>query len=40
MRQIGGAYGGTETADPLAFLDRVLVRIPDNGRVATRYYGW
>ena len=28
------------TADPLEFLARVLVHIPDTGHVTTRYYGW
>ncbi len=31
---------GTERVDPLEFLDRVLVHIPDKGHVTTRYYGW
>jgi hypothetical protein len=31
---------GTETADPLEFLARVLVHIPDKGQVTTRYCGW
>ena len=31
---------GTETADALEFLARVLVHIPDKGHVTTRYYGW
>ena len=31
---------GTETADPLEFLARALVHIPDKGQVTTRYYGW
>jgi len=26
--------------DPLEFLARVLVHIPDKGHVTTRYYGW
>jgi len=30
---------GTETADPLEFLARVLVHMPDKGHVTTRYYG-
>ena len=29
-----------ETADPLEFLARVLVHIPDKGHVTTRYDGW
>jgi hypothetical protein len=35
-----GPTAGTETADALEFLARVLVRIPDKGHVTTRYYGW
>ena len=35
-----GPRAGTETADPLEFLARVLVHIPDKGHVTTRYYGW
>ena len=36
-----GPTAGTETVDPLEFLARVLVHIPDNGHVTTpRYYGW
>ena len=35
-----GPTAGTETVDPLEFLARVLVHIPDQGRVTTRYYGW
>lgn len=35
-----GPTAGTETADPLEFLARVLVHIPDKGHVLTRYYGW
>jgi hypothetical protein len=35
-----GPTAGTETADPLEFLARVLVHIPDKGHVTTRYYGW
>jgi len=35
-----GPTAGTETADPLEFLARVLVHIPDRGHVTTRYYGW
>ncbi len=31
---------GTETADPLEFLTRVLVHIPDKGHVTTRNYDW
>jgi len=31
---------GPETADPLAFLARGLVHIPDKGHVTTRSYGW
>ena len=36
----GGPTAGTETVDPLEFLARVLVHIPDKGHVTTRYYGW
>jgi len=35
-----GPTAGTETADPLEFLARVLVHIPDKGHVTARYYGW
>ena len=35
-----GPTAGTETVDPLGFLVRVLVHIPDKGHVTTRYYGW
>jgi len=35
-----GPTAGTETADPLAFLARGLVHIPDKGHVTTRSYGW
>ena len=35
-----GPTAGTETADPLEFLARVLVHVPDKGHVTTRYYGW
>ena len=35
-----GPTAGTETADPLEFLARVLVHIPDKGHVTTRHYGW
>ena len=35
-----GPTAGTETADPVEFLARVLVHIPDKGQVTTRYYGW
>ncbi|MCA2987232.1 MAG: transposase [Gemmatimonas sp.] len=31
---------GPETVDPLAFLARVLVHIPDKGPTTTRYEGW
>jgi hypothetical protein len=34
-----GLTAGTETADPLKFIARVLVHIPDKGHVMTRYYG-
>ncbi|MFM7274546.1 MAG: transposase, partial [Gammaproteobacteria bacterium] len=32
-----GPTAGTETVDPLEFLARVLVHIPDKGQVTTRY---
>ncbi|XWV17881.1 MAG: hypothetical protein HEQ11_17800 [Gemmatimonas sp.] len=35
-----GPTAGTETADPLEFLARGLVHIPDQGHVTARYYGW
>jgi hypothetical protein len=35
-----GPTAGTDTEDPLEFLARVLVHIPDKGHVTTRYYGW
>jgi len=35
-----GPTAGTETVDPLEFLARVVVHIPDQGHVTTRYYGW
>ena len=35
-----GPTAGTETADPLEFLARVLVHIPDRSHVTTRYHGW
>jgi Putative transposase len=35
-----GPTAGTETADPLELLARVLIHIPDKGHVTTRYYGW
>ena len=35
-----GPTAGTETVDPLEFLARVLVHIPDKGQVTTRYDGW
>lgn len=35
-----GPTAGTETVDPLEFLARLLVHIPDKGHVTTRYYGW
>ncbi len=38
--QSEGPTAGTDTADPLEFLARVLGHIPDNGHVATRYEGW
>jgi len=38
--KFAGPTAGTETVDPLAFLARVLVHIPDTGHVTTRYSGW
>jgi len=35
-----GPTAGPETVDPLEFLARVLVHIPDKGHVTTRYDGW
>jgi len=35
-----GPTAGTETVDPLEFLARVLVHIPDDGHVTTRRCGW
>ena len=35
-----GPTAGTETADPLEFLARVRVHLPDMGHVTTRYSGW
>ncbi len=35
-----GPTAGTETADPLEFLARVRVHLPDKGHVTTRYDGW
>ena len=35
-----GPTAGTETVDPLEFLARVLLHIPDKGHVTARYYGW
>ena len=35
-----GPTAGTETADPLEVLARVLVHLPDTGQVTTRYSGW
>ena len=35
-----GPTAGTVTADPLEFLARALVHIPDKGQVTTRDYGW
>jgi hypothetical protein len=35
-----GPTAGIETADPLEFLARVLVRSPEQGHVTTRYCGW
>ena len=34
-----GPTAGTETTDPLEFLARALVHIPDKGHVTTRSYG-
>ena len=38
--QSDGPTAGTETGDPLEFLARVQVHIPDTGHVTTRDYGW
>ncbi len=35
-----GPTAGTETANPLECLARVLMHFPDQGHVTTRYYGW
>ena len=35
-----GPTAGTETVDPLEFLARALVHLPDKGHVTTRYFGW
>ena len=35
-----GPTTGTETADPLEFLARLVAHIPDERQVMTRYYGW
>ena len=35
-----GPTAGTEAVDPLEFLARALVHIPDKGQVTTQYYGW
>jgi len=35
-----GSAAGAETADPLEFLAHVLVHIPDQGHLTTRYDGW
>jgi hypothetical protein len=35
-----GPTAGTETADPLEFLARVLVHIPEKGHVTRRHYRW
>ncbi len=40
LRQAAARLSGTESVDPLEFLARVLVHIPDRGHVTTRYYGW
>lgn len=34
-----GPTAGTETVDPLAFLTRVVVHIPDQGHVTPQPYG-
>jgi hypothetical protein len=39
-RKAEGPTAGTETADPLEFLARVLVHNHDKGQGTTRYYGW
>jgi hypothetical protein len=35
-----GPTAGTETVDPLEFVARVLVHLPDQGHATTRYSGW
>ena len=35
-----GPTAGSETVDPLDFLARVLMHIPNKGQVTQRYYGW
>jgi hypothetical protein len=35
-----GPTAHADTADPLEFLARLVVHIPDKGQVMTRYYGW
>jgi hypothetical protein len=35
-----GPTAGTETAEPLEFLARVFVHIPETGHITTRHYGW
>jgi hypothetical protein len=40
LNKSDGPTAGTETMAPLEFLARVLVHIPDQGHVTTRYYGW
>jgi hypothetical protein len=35
-----GPTARTDSADPLEFLARLVVHIPDKGQVMTRYYGW
>jgi len=35
-----GPTAGTETVDPIEFLARVVVHIPDKRHITTRYDGW
>ena len=35
-----GPTAGTESADQLECLARLLVHIPEKGHVTTQYYGW
>jgi hypothetical protein len=37
--KIEGPTAGTETVDPLLFLARGVIHIPDPGQVMQRYYG-